>query len=84
VTAAAAAAAVVRVEDQAADSKHDVAGQLRRRMDMRAVGVDVAAAGVAAVVGGMGLVAARQRKGLAERRSRRQHCARRTAHLWHV
>ena len=40
--------------------------------------------GVAAVVGGMGLVAAQQRKGLAERRSRRQHYARRMAHLWHV
>lgn len=81
----AAAAAVVRAEDQAADSRHGVAGQLHRQMDMRAVDVAVgAAAGVAVAVGGRDLLAAQQRKGLAGKHSRRQHYARRTAHLLHV
>jgi hypothetical protein len=88
VTAAAAAVVAVvveRAEDQVADSRHGVAGQLHRRMDMRAADVDVDVAAAAAVAaGGRDLVAAQQRKGLAERRSRRQHYARRRAHLWHV
>jgi len=72
------AAVVVRVADQAAGSKHGVAGQLRQRLDMRAVDV-------VAVAGGRARAAAQQRKGSAgNARSRRRHCARRIARLWHV
>lgn len=80
----AAAAVVLRAGDQAADSRRDAVGQLHRQMDMRAVDVDVDVAAAAAGGGGRDLVAAQQRKGLPERSSRRQHCARRMAHLWHV
>jgi hypothetical protein len=71
---AAAAAAAVGDADQGTDNRHDVAGQLHRQVDTRAVAVAAAAADV-----DRKLVAAQQRRGSAG-----SHCARRMARLWHV
>ena len=80
------------------DSRNGVAGQLHRRVDMRVVDVAdvvaadvVAAAAVVAAVAvavavavGKDLVVVRKQKGSAGRAcSRRRHCARHTARLWH-